>query len=127
MSGKTGELRGTMRARGVLSVSAKIRGTVDGAVSKREEMSGTLRATAALSGGVTAQAALSGTAVIPTMYAADKYDGAYEVMPKFSTDVVLPTRNRLMQQDVTVSKIPQYEISNEAGGKTLIMGDEIYG
>lgn len=52
------------------------------------------------------------------------YEGVYDVTPKTYEPVVLPTRNRLLSRDVNVAKIPQYEVSNAAGGLTLIMGDE---
>lgn len=52
------------------------------------------------------------------------YEGEYEVTPKMYEPVVLPTRNRLLSQNVNVLKIPQYEVSNASGGVTLIMGDE---
>lgn len=52
------------------------------------------------------------------------YEGEYDVTPKTYAPVVLPTRNRLLSRDVNVAKIPQYEVSNAAGGLTLIMGDE---
>ena len=52
------------------------------------------------------------------------YEGDYDVTPKTYEPVVLPTRNRLLSRDVNVAKIPQYEVSNAAGGLTLIMGDE---
>ncbi len=52
------------------------------------------------------------------------YEGDYEVTPKIYDPVVLPTRDRYLSRDVTVAKIPQYEVSNTSGGVTLIMGDE---
>lgn len=52
------------------------------------------------------------------------YDGAYNVTPKISTAVVLGTKNKVCKDDITVLKTPQYEVSNAAGGLTLIMGDE---
>ena len=66
----------------------------------------------------------------------DSYTGAYQVTPKIyveaqkrlpSREVVLETKDKSMADDVTVLKIPQFEVSNEAGGNTLIMGDEYYG
>lgn len=54
------------------------------------------------------------------------YEGAYEVTPRIYEPVELPTRDRLLRDDVTVKQIPQYEVSNEAGGTTLIMGEEYY-
>ena len=47
--------------------------------------------------------------------------------PKIYGPVVLETKDKSMADDVTVLKIPQFEVSNEAGGNTLIMGDEYYG
>lgn len=57
----------------------------------------------------------------------DPYTGAYQVTPKIYGPVVLETKDKSMADDVTVLKIPQFEVSNEAGGNTLIMGDEYYG
>ncbi len=54
------------------------------------------------------------------------YNGSYEVTPKMSRQVILSTKKKLMKDDVTVLKIPQFEVSNEAGGITLILGDEYY-
>lgn len=55
------------------------------------------------------------------------YTGPYEVTPKVNTAVTLDTKALRMKEDVVVHKIPQYEVSNEAGGKTFIVGDEYYG
>lgn len=57
----------------------------------------------------------------------EPYRGAYEVRPRTYEDVRLETRGKTMADDVTVLKIPQFEVSNEAGGNTLILGDEYYG
>lgn len=56
----------------------------------------------------------------------ESYEGSYEVTPKMSRQVVLSTKKKLMKDDVTVLKTPQFEVSNEAGGITLILGDEYY-
>lgn len=55
------------------------------------------------------------------------YDGDYEVTPKTMSEVILPTAQKTMRDDVTVKKMPQFEVSNEADGVTLILGDEYYG
>ena len=57
----------------------------------------------------------------------EPYTGEYEVTPKVSAPVVLQTEGKTMKKDVTVLKIPQFEVSNPEGGKTLIIGDEYYG
>lgn len=60
---------------------------------------------------------VGGTSQIPP------YDGEYEVTPKTYDEQVLPTRNKRMINNLTVKKIPQYEVSNDSG-YTLIIGDE---
>ena len=64
---------------------------------------------------------ITGTAVV----SAPEYAGPYDITPWFSAQT-LPTAKRLLQQDVIIEKIPQYEVSNDYG-TTLILGDEYYG
>ena len=52
------------------------------------------------------------------------YDGAYSVTPKVYEETTLETKQKLMQNNVTVSRIPQYQVSNDADGVTLIIGEE---
>lgn len=56
-----------------------------------------------------------------------KYEGEYDITPSTYNDKVLATRNLVMTKDVTVRKIPQFEVSNASNGKTLIIGEEYYG
>lgn len=60
---------------------------------------------------------VGGTSQIPP------YEGEYTVTPKTYDEQVLPTRNKRMINNLTVKKIPQYEVSNDSG-YTLIIGDE---
>lgn len=55
------------------------------------------------------------------------YEGEYVVTPQVDEPVVLHTKAKRMKDDVTVKKIPQSEVSNAAGGKTLTIGDVEYG
>lgn len=64
---------------------------------------------------------VAGTAVV----GAPEYAGPYDITPLFTAQT-LPTAQKLMQKDVTIRKIPQYEVSNGYGGYTLIIGDEYY-
>ena len=54
------------------------------------------------------------------------YDGAYSVTPKMYEETTLETKQKLMQNNVTVARIPQYQVSNDADGVTLIIGEEYY-
>lgn len=60
---------------------------------------------------------VGGTSQIPP------YEGEYEVTPKTYDEQILPTRNKRMINNLTVKKIPQYEVSND-NGYTLIIGEE---
>ena len=52
------------------------------------------------------------------------YDGAYSVTPKVYEETTLETKQKLMQNNVTVSRIPQYQVSDDAEVVTLIIGEE---
>lgn len=54
-----------------------------------------------------------------------KYTGEYSVTPEVDTVQTLETAGKYMTNDVTVNAIPDYEVSNEAGGNTFIIGKEI--
>ncbi len=54
---------------------------------------------------------------------AEIYTGEYNVTPKAEEATVLRTRNKLLTENVTVSRVPFYEVSNQSGGKTFIIGE----
>lgn len=66
------------------------------------------------------------TSVIYQTEVQDVYAGDYEVTPKVTREQTLETKRKVMKDNVTVKKMPQFEVSNDAGGKTLILGDEYY-
>jgi hypothetical protein len=51
------------------------------------------------------------------------YEGAYTVTPILEDSIELPTKGKVADDDITVLKIPQYEVTNEAGGITFIIGE----
>ena len=55
-----------------------------------------------------------------------KYAGETTVTPKVADEIILPTRDKIVKDDITVLKIPQFEVSNTSGGYTLIIGEEYY-
>ena len=50
-----------------------------------------------------------------------KYTGSYEVDP-LKTAQVLPTKDKLMVDDLTVQGIYYYEVTNDTGGSTVTIG-----
>ena len=75
------------------------------------------------------------TSVIPQVIATDevigqvsnsnfaRYNGEYEVTPKFE-EQTLETKDKVMSENVTVHKIPRYDVANEAGGVTVYIATE---
>lgn len=51
------------------------------------------------------------------------YKGDYQVTPKID-QIVLPTKNKSMTDDVTVFQIPYKEVKNPQGGSTVTIGLE---
>lgn len=51
----------------------------------------------------------------------EHYKGNYSVVPKFQKQT-LKTKNLVMDFDVDVPSIPIEKISNQSGGKTIIIG-----
>ena len=53
------------------------------------------------------------------------YEGAYTVDPLAKSATVLPTKGKSMADNITVNKIRQLEVSNTAGGNSLIIGEDL--
>lgn len=88
---------------------------LNGRVIANGSLSGRIQGTAFISGAIQA-----GISDVP------KYAGETTVTPKVAGETVLPTRDKLVKDDITVRKIPQFEVSNTSGGYTLIIGEEYY-
>ena len=52
------------------------------------------------------------------------YEGEYKVTPK-TTEQMLSTAHRILQEDVHINKIPYFEVSNNSGGDTVYIGSEV--
>ena len=55
---------------------------------------------------------------------ADYYEGEYVVIPRANDSVVLETRDKLLTDDVTVTKVPYYQTHNETG-ETVFIASEV--
>lgn len=54
----------------------------------------------------------------------DKYEGEYVVTPKV-IEQSLPTKEKVLIEDITIKEIPFYNVSNASGGNTVYIGDKI--
>ena len=50
------------------------------------------------------------------------YNEDYEIDISLTDDIVLPTKGKVMNDDIVVKKVPVTEVSNESGGYTLTIG-----
>ena len=67
---------------------------------------------------------VSGDVSIPTHIEYGRFSGPYEITPRAHEDVVLETNGLLMDDDVTVKKIPYFETSN-LSGYTVYIANEV--
>lgn len=49
------------------------------------------------------------------------YEGSYEIKPDINSQV-MPTKNKVMRDDVTIKAIPYAEVTNLANGITVTIG-----
>lgn len=68
---------------------------------------------------------IGGMAACAWVYELPVYDGAYRVVPKAGKEQVLKTKEKTMIDDVTVEKVPFYEVSNLSGGTTCYIAEEV--
>lgn len=54
---------------------------------------------------------------------ADTYDGDYTVSPKAFDPTVLPTKNKTMVDDLTVTQVPYYETHSDTGTTIYIASE----
>ena len=59
-----------------------------------------------------------------TVIIGDAYTGDYEITPRVVAQT-LRTRNKVLTEDVIVSAIPIYEVSNSSGGSTVFIAKEM--
>lgn len=61
-------------------------------------------------------------AIIVNNIEGEHYQGTYIVTPKVAEQTILATRNKVMDDNVTVLEISYSAVTNPSGGKTAIIG-----
>ena len=67
---------------------------------------------------------LTGKLSRPSVIGGIEYEGSYEVTPKVDSQN-LPTKNKVLVDDMTVKAIPFFNVSNISGGSTVFIGSEV--
>lgn len=83
------------------------------------KLNGRITASGRLAGAISGIGNLSGTLSEPKGYT--DYTGSYDPIPTVD-GVTLATKDKHMTDDVTIQPIPTYEVQNEKGGVTFIIG-----
>ena len=58
------------------------------------------------------------------MITPEAYDGDYSVVPKAEAQQ-LPTKKKYMEDDITITAIPYFDVANPSGGQTIYIGSEV--
>lgn len=54
---------------------------------------------------------------------AEHYEGPYIVTPLVLDPITLETKDKMMDDDVTILKVPYLETANPSGGNTIFIGE----
>lgn len=95
----------------------------------QETLYGTLSPIESLSGVLSVESSLTATLTTGdlTVVGGTEYKGRYTATPDVEP-IILPTKDKVLRDDITVFKIPLWEVSNPQNGTTIyIGGEEVYG
>lgn len=71
-----------------------------------------------LNGSIRSNLTLKGTISKPQFISGEEYSGSYEVKPKVEQQI-LPTKNKLLIDDMTIKGIEIHRVKNPNGGTTV--------
>ena len=58
------------------------------------------------------------------IHTVEAYEGDYTIVPRVDEQSI-PTAEKYMKNDLTVSAIPFFNVSNTSGGSTVYIGNEV--
>lgn len=96
--------------------------TIAGSVSETSTLSGTLSSTQSVGGTISNTVNVTGTLTIGGVADYPEYDGPYEVVPTVEAQT-LETAYTLLTDDVTVTAVPYYQVSNVSGDTVYIASE----
>jgi hypothetical protein len=93
-----------------------------GVIDNINSISGTLSSNLSITGSLSSTNQLVGGLNLNGSVYAD-YSGDYEITPRVESQT-LPTKNKVLRDNMEVKEIPYYETSNEYGN-TIYIGSEV--
>lgn len=108
---------------GKLSVDDQIC-NVTGTLSTKHSLTGSLARRRSLTGRLASIGGLTGRLAAAYTVPPEAYDGPYEATP-MTVDQKLNTKEKYMNDDMSIRSIPYFDVSNTSGGSTVYIGTEI--
>ena len=62
--------------------------------------------------------------LVPVYKDVPLYEGEYIVTPKIEEQII-PTKDKVLAEDMTIKSIPIYRVTNQTGGTTIYIAKEI--
>lgn len=119
--GNPNKLQGDINIQNQLSGSVNISsaGIQTPSIITKQSLDGDVDVASKLHGDISTQDKLLGSVSISSVFTASNevYNGPYSVTPSVDAQT-LNTKEKTMVDDVTIQKIPYYEVSNNSGGLT---------
>ncbi len=63
------------------------------------------------------------TRIVNEIVNVDHYEGSYDITPLAYYEQILPTKDKMCDDDIMVRRVPYYETSNLSGGNTVYIAD----
>lgn len=86
-------------------------------------LSGCLSSDCSISGELSGQNGMIGDISISNNI--PEYIGDHIITPSSKSDIVLNTKDKKLNENITVIKIPYYQTSNTDGGETVYIAEEV--
>lgn len=110
----SGTIEATIAPKQILDGEIIKKQTIEGAIAKKHELVGSVYGASKLSGDIS----ISNTVIVDY----EEFEGPYEVKPIIESHT-LPTKDKLMKEDLVVLAIPYAEVTNLSNGITVTIGD----
>ena len=108
---------------GKVSIDDRTR-NINGTLSIEQSLTGQITKRMGLTGRLTLIGGLTGKLASAYTVHTDAYDGPYEATP-MTVSQKLNTKEKYMNDDMSIRSIPYFDVGNASGGSTVYIGTEI--
>lgn len=98
--------------------------SITGTLSAEQSLTGQIVEHSDLTGSLASIGSLTGRLTSAYTTHMEAYEGSYEAVPK-TVAQTLDTKEKYMNDNVSITSIPYFDVSNNTGGSTVYIGTEI--